>query len=142
MGQNLSSNGSTRSSPGDFERTNTITALLGRHWGPLTGAVGMIKSRAGLEARYRPFQDTEVPILNRLELMGQGSDFGRDAFLKDRHFSNPNYAAGARLKVNQWVTAGVQAEDIAETTDLTGLVNFTFEDKDIAYLLGFVSFAR
>ena len=56
--------------------------------------------------------------------------------------TNPNYTAGARFKVNQWVTAGLQAEDIAETTNLNGVVNVSFEDKDIAYLLGFVSFAR
>src|ERR1019366_7313442 len=136
MGQNLSSSGSTRTSPHDYERTNTITALMGQHWGVFTGAIGVIKSRAGIEARFRPFQDTEVPILNRLELLGQGSDFGRDAFIKDRHLTNPNYTAGARLKINQWVTAGVQEEDIAETSDLTGLVNISFEDKDIAYLLG------
>ncbi len=142
MGQNLSTTGSTRTSPQDYERTNTITALMGRHWGVFTGALGVIKSRAGVEARYRPFQDTELPIFNRLELVGQGSDFGRDAFIKNRHLTTPNYTAGARLKVNQWLTAGVQAEDIAETSDLTGLVNISFEDKDIAYLLGFVSFAR
>jgi len=142
MGQNLSSRGSTRVAPQDYERTNTITALMGRHWGTLTGAIGVIKSRAGAEVRYRPFQDTEVPVLNRLELMGQGFDFGRDAFLKDRHFTNPNYTAGARLKLNQWLTAGVEAEDIAETTNLNGVVNISFEDKDLAYLLGFVTFAR
>jgi len=46
------------------------------------------------------------------------------------------------MKVNPWLTAGVQAEDIAETTNLNGVVNVSFEDRDIAYLLGFVSFAR
>ena len=44
--------------------------------------------------------------------------------------------------MNHWVTAGLEAEDIAETTNLNGVVNVSFEDKDIAYLLGFVSFAR
>jgi len=102
----------------------------------------VIKSRAGLEARYRPFQETEAPVLNRLELIGQGFDFGRDAVFKDRHFTNPNYTAGARVKVNPWLTVGAQAEDIAETTNINGVVNVSFEDKDIAYLLGFVSFAR
>jgi len=142
MGQNLSDSGSSRTSAGEYERTNTITALMGEHWGPLTGAVGVIKSRAGVEARYRPFQDTELPVLNRMEFVGSGSDFGRDAFIRDRHFTNPNYTAGARVKVNQWVTAGLESEDIAETTNLNGVVNISFEDKDIAYLLGFVSFAR
>ena len=142
MGQNLVNTGSTHTSSDDYERTNTITALMGHHWGTLTGAVGVIESRAGVEARYRPFQDTELPVLNRLELLGQGFDFGRDAFIRDRHFTTPNYTAGARVKVNQWVSAGLQAEDIAETSNLHGVVNISFEDKDIAYLLGFVSFAR
>jgi len=142
MGQNLTNTGSTRTSDEDFERPNTITALMGQTWGPFTGAVGVIESRAGVEAHIRPFQDTELPVLNRLELLGQGFDFGRDAFLGNRHFTNPNYTAGARIQVNQWVTAGVEAEDIAETTNLNGVVKISFEDKDIAYLLGFVSFAR
>ena len=93
-------------------------------------------------ATGRPFQDTETPVLNRLELLGQGFDFGRDAFISTHHFTNPNYTAGARFKLNEWVTAGVQAEDIAETTNMTGVVNVSFEDRDIAYLLGFVSFKR
>ncbi len=142
MGQHLSFSGSTREDDQDYERTNTITALIGQHWGSFTGAVGMIKSRGGVEARYRPFQNTEVPVLNRLELLGQGSDFGRDAIIKGRHFTNPNYSAGARVKLNQWLTAGITSDDIAETTNLHGVVNVAFEDKDVAYLLGFVTFAR
>jgi len=142
MGQNLRSTGSSQVAAEDFERPNTITALIGRHWGEVTGAIGAIKSRAGVEARYRPFQDTELPVMNRLELIGQGFDFGRDAFINGRHFQNPNYTAGARIKINSWVTAGIQAEDIAETTNWNGVLSLSFEDKDIAYLLGFVSFAR
>lgn len=142
LGQNLGTTGSTARSTSDFQRQNTITAELGQHWGPVTGALGVIKSRAGIEGRYRPFEDTEIPVANRLEILAQGSDFGRDAVINGRHMTNPDYTAGARIKINRWLTAGVQAEDIAETTDLHGVVNVSFEDKDIAYLLGFVSFAR
>jgi phospholipid/cholesterol/gamma-HCH transport system substrate-binding protein len=142
LGQNLATNGSTASSLSDFERRNTVTALMGRHWGTFTGAIGFVKSRGGAEVRYRPFQETEQPVLNRLELVGQGADFGRDAFINGRHFRNPYYMAGARVKINPYLTAGVQAEDIAETANWNGLVNVNFEDRDIAYLLGFVSFAR
>jgi len=142
MGQDLITTGSSRTSPGDYETPNTITALIGEHWGVVTGAVGMIKSRAGVEARYRPFQETEIPVLNRMELYGQGFDFGRDSYIRDRHFTDPNYTAGGRFKINEWLTAGLESEDIAETTDLNGVVNVSFEDKDIAYLLGFVSFAH
>src|SRR4029077_9669458 len=139
---NLRTNGSSRVSTEDFERPNTITALIGRHWGSFTGAVGVIKSRAGVEARVRPFQETDVPVMNRLELVGQGFDFGRDSVINGRHFTNPNYTAGARFKINNWVTAGMQVEDIAETPNWNGALSLSFEDKDIAYLLGFVSFAR
>jgi|GEM_PF-348477 len=141
MGQNLSTTGSSQNSNSDFERTNTVTALIGQNWGSLTAAAGVIKSRAGIEGRYRPFQNTDT-ALNRVEVIAQGFDFGRDAYIKGRRFRNPNYTAGARVHVNDYVTAGVQAEDMAETTNLNGLVNISFEDKDIAYLLGFVSFAR
>jgi phospholipid/cholesterol/gamma-HCH transport system substrate-binding protein len=142
MGQNLRTSGSTHVAPQDYERPNTITALLGKHWGSLTGAIGVIKSRGGVEGRYRPFQDTETPVLNRLELVAQGFDFGRDAVINERHFTAPNYTAGARFKLNPWLTAGVQAEDIAETTNINGTLNFSFEDKDFGYMLGFISFAR
>jgi phospholipid/cholesterol/gamma-HCH transport system substrate-binding protein len=141
-GQNLRTTGSTREGSKDYERPNSLTVLLGQHWGPMTGALGMIRSRAGVQARMRPFQDTAVPVFNRLELIGEGFDFGRDAIINGRHFTQPNYTAGARFKINPWMTAGVQAEDIAEVTDWHGTLNFSFEDKDIAYLLGFVSFAR
>lgn len=142
MGQNLRTTGSSRESPEDYERPNTITGLLGHNWGPVSGAIGMIKSRAGVEALYRPFQNTDIPVANRLELVGQGFDFGRDAIINGRHFDSPDYVAGAQIHVNQWLTAGLQAEDIAETTNVNGVVRVSFEDKDIAYLLGFVSFAR
>ena len=142
MGENLRVTGSSRESPSDFERPNTLRALIGERWGPFSGAVGMIKSRGGVQASYRPFQDTDVPVMNRLELIGEGSDFGRDAVINGRHMTTPNYMAGARFKINPWITAGVQAEDIAETTDINGLINVAFEDKDVAYLLGFTTFAR
>jgi phospholipid/cholesterol/gamma-HCH transport system substrate-binding protein len=142
VGNNLGDEDSSRNDPKDYERKNTITGLIGRHWGPFTGAVGAIRSRAGVEGRYRPFQDTDIPVANRLELMAQGFDFGRDVIIKGRKFDSANYIAGARVKVNKFVTAGVQAEDIAETTNVNGVVNVTFEDRDIAYLLGFVSFAQ
>lgn len=141
-GQNLGNDTSIKNSPQDYERRNTITALLGRHWGPFTGALGFIKSRGGVEVRYRPFQDQEVPVLPRLELLAQGFDFGRNDNIKGRPFAKPNYAAGARMRLNSVLTAGIQAEDIAETTDWTGTLNIAFEDRDIAYLLGFASFAR
>lgn len=141
MGQNLSTKGSSGVSPSDFERTNTLTALIGGNKGPFSAAVGVIRSRAGVQADVRPFQNSES-ALNRLEIEGQAFDFGRDAVIKGRHFTNPNYTAGAHVRVNDYITAGIQAEDIAETTDLNGLVRVSFEDKDIAYLLGFVSFAR
>lgn len=142
LGQNLGSRGSSKETDQDFERQNTITGLIGRRWGPLSGAIGSIKSRAGIEVRYKPFETMDNPVLSRFEIMGQGFDFGRDAVIKGRHFQNPNYTAGAGFQLNSLFSAALQAEDIAETTNLHGVVRFSFEDKDIAYLLGFASFAH
>jgi len=110
--------------------------------GKLHGSGGDDQIPGGIEGRYRPFQNTEVPVLNRFELLAQGSDFGRDAIIKGRHFTHPNYSAGARVKINQWITAGVTSDDIAETANIHGALNVAFEDKDVAYLLGFTTFAR
>jgi phospholipid/cholesterol/gamma-HCH transport system substrate-binding protein len=142
MGQNIGDEDKMDRNPGDYQRPNTVTALIGRNWGPFTAAVGAIKSTAGLDLRYRPFQDTEVPVLNRTEVHGQVMDLGRDAVRNGRRFEGAEYDAGVRVKVNKWVTTGVQVEDITETSNLHGVVNVSFEDKDVAYLLGFVSFAR
>ncbi len=142
VGQNLINAKTSHNSAVDYERQNTVTALMGRHWGPFTGAIGFVKSRGGLELRYRPFQDTEMPVLNRVEFMAQGSDFGREDTIKGRAFSKPIYTAGARYKLNSYLSAGIQAEDIAEVSDLTGTFNVAFEDRDVAYLLGFASFAK
>lgn len=142
LGQNLKPSTGVRNDDKDYERENTITALIGRDWGAFTGAVGFVKSRGGVEGRVRPFQNTEVPLLNSVELIGQASDFGRDDVLKGRHFEGPIYNAGGNVKVNRWISAGLHVEDIAETSHLTGLMRVAFEDKDVAYLLGLAGAAR
>jgi len=142
LGQNLRPTTGVRREDRDYERENTITALIGKNWGPVTGAVGFVRSRGGVEARVRPFQKSETPVLKDVELMAQGSDFGRDDTLKGRRFEGPIYNAGASVKVNRWVTAGIGVEDMAETSHLTGLLKIAFEDKDLAYLLGLAGAAR
>ena len=72
MGQNLSTTGSTRTSAWITSAPIRSRPFMGQHWGVFTGAVGVIKSRAGVEARYRPFQETEIPVLNRFDLYGPG----------------------------------------------------------------------
>lgn len=141
IGQNLGPDTGVRKEEEDYERENTITALIGRHWGPWTGAVGFIRSRGGVEARWRPFQNRES-LASRLELQAQASDFGRDDTLKGRRFDQPIFNTMANIKVNKWVSAGIGAEDVAETAHLTGLIKVAFEDKDLAYLLGFAGLAR
>lgn len=142
LGQNLGDDNTIKYRPTDYERRNTITAILGRHWGPLTGAVGFIKSRGGVEGRYRPFQNVDVPVLNTFELVAQGYDFGRNDTIKGRKFEDPVYSFGGRVNVNRYVSAGISGEDLATVAHLQGTVNVSFEDKDIAYLLGFAGLAR
>ena len=135
-GNNLADNDSVKTTSKDYQRQNTVTAELGKDWGPVSGALGFIQSRAGVEGRYRPFQDQPVPVLNRLELMAQAFDFARDDTIKGRRFTGANYTAGGFFKLNPWLTVGAEAQDIAQTSDISGVEDLSFEDKDIAYLLG------
>ncbi|OGR83301.1 MAG: hypothetical protein A2636_00655 [Elusimicrobia bacterium RIFCSPHIGHO2_01_FULL_64_10] len=135
----------------DYERKNTITALLGKEFGPVTLEAGAIRSKAGLGLRYNPFRGLageESP--NRwargVELNAQAFDFGRDERIgragRERRFRDPHYNVGLRYKVTRWMDLGAAVEDLAELQQVNLSTHLIFEDKDLAYLFGFVSFAR
>ncbi|MBI3293047.1 MAG: hypothetical protein HYZ73_09645 [Elusimicrobia bacterium] len=49
---------------------------------------------------------------------------------------------GGRVGLTSWLYAGIGVEDLRKTRHVVGSLNLFFEDKDIAYLLGFVSLSR
>lgn len=136
---------------GDYEKKNTITAVLGKQFGPVFMEVGAIRSSAGVGLKYYPFKnsikDTESGDSHRrVEFNLQAFDFPRNETRgragQERKFSNPQYNLGAKYRVNRWVYLGAGMEDLAELRQYNLNTHLVFEDRDLAYLFGFVSFAR
>jgi len=128
---------------GDYEKKNTLTALLGKEYGFVTIELGAIRSSAGVGLKVYPFKTHWV---RNLELKAQAFDFGRDEVRgqagRERLFKNPHYNVGANYRLNRFMALGASVEDLAEIKQYNLKTHLTFEDKDLAYLFGFVSFAR
>lgn len=144
----------------DYEKKNTITALLGKVFGPFTVEVGAIRSTGGIGLKYYPFKKESIAETlsenykaqepsdwkENIELNAQAFDFGRDETRgkagQERTFNKPHFNVGAKYHVNRFVRVGAAVEDLAEVRQYSILTHLVFEDKDLAYLFGFVSFAR
>lgn len=138
MGHNLGS----KDKPEDtLEQRNTISALLGKDFGPLTVRAGAIRSRGGAAISLRPLW-RQPGWRQRLEVNGEAYDFNRDETRKGKKLEGTVVNLGGRVGVTPWLYAGIGVEDLRKTRHVVGSLNLFFEDKDIAYLLGFVSFAR
>lgn len=128
---------------GDYEKKNTLTALFGKEYGFLTVELGAIRSSAGVGLKVYPFK---THWIRNLELEARAFDFGRDEVRgrtgQERAFKNPQYNLGAHYRLNRFIALGASIEDLAEIKQYNLKTHLTFEDKDLAYLFGFVSFAR
>ncbi len=126
----------------DIERKNTITAVMGRDFGPLTVFGGAIRSSGGGGIKFRPLFKSEK-WNRRLELEAEAYNFSRDEVIQGIEMKGPVYNAGARVSLKHpWLWAGAQVEDINERKNVNAHVNITFKDEDIAYLLGLIGLAR
>jgi phospholipid/cholesterol/gamma-HCH transport system substrate-binding protein len=120
--------------PGE-ERMNTITAELGKDFGPFTLHGGVIRSQGGVGLAVRP--------INRVELTGDAYYFSRKKSDKySNGYDTPVYDAGGRFSLTKWLKVGGQVEDIKGDKNFNTYMNLIFEDDDIAYLLGFIGLAR
>ena len=120
----------------DYEKLNTIDALLGWEVGRFDLYGGALRGSGGGGARWRPFLNTPW---DRITLLVEGSEFTRNRDIRGRLFNKPRWDAGVDLKVNKYISAGARLTDIAETDRLNLTTRLIFEDKDIAYLFGFAS---
>lgn len=131
-----------RKLPGkDIEKRNTITAVMGKDFGPFTLYGGVIRSAGGAGAKFRPLYAS--PKWNRrVEIEAEGYNFGRDETIQGVKMDSPVYNAGARVNViDPWLWAGAQVEDFMERKNINANLNLTFKDEDIAYVLGLVGLA-
>lgn len=138
-------------SDGDYEKKNTITAVIGKEFGPMTFEAGALRSTAGMGLKYYPFRDRiaeeeERSWLRNIELNAQAFDFARDEVRgragKERSLKGPHFNLGTKYRLNRYINLGASVEDLAEIRQYNVVTHLIFEDRDLAYLFGFVSFAR
>ncbi len=127
-----------RGSKTDYARPNQVDALIGLEKDWYDVGFGVIRSGGGARVTLTPFH--KDPILGRFSVVAQGHDFGRNRIIEGRRFSKPAYDLGAQIKVSKHLSVGGRVEDIAEVPRYQTWLKIMFEDTDIAYLFGMVSF--
>lgn len=122
------------------QKRNTFTAELGHKFGPWTLYAGVIRSKGGVGAYYKPFPSYR--LFNRLILNAEVFDFGRK--IADGTATKSKAWVNTNLRVNliKWLSISGGVEDTLEGKNFTTTLNVVIEDEDIAYLLGLVGLAR
>ncbi|MBI5881721.1 MAG: MCE family protein [Elusimicrobia bacterium] len=137
-GANIGNENDARPSNKDYAKLNTIDALLGWEKGPFDFGVGVLRSGGGGRVTVTPFY--KHPIGQKFSLTAQAYDFSRDRVSESRRFNHPVYDVGLLARIHRFFGIGVRAEDLAEVKRYQTWANVMFEDKDLAYLFGVVSF--
>ena len=122
----------------DYAQPNKADALLGWEGGWYDVGIGVIRSGGGGRVTLTPFH--KDPMLGRLSVTAQAHDFGRNRTIEGRKFTKPAYDLGALVKIQKFVSLGGRVEDMAEVPRYQTWLKVAFEDTDIAYLFGMVSF--
>lgn len=120
----------------DYETNNSVDAQMGWEVGSFDLYAGILRGTGGTGVRWRPFFNSKW---DKLMLVAEGSDFNRDRVVKGRRFNSPRYDAGVSYSINRYISTGVRLNDITETKMFDYTASVSFEDKDIAYLLGLAS---
>ena len=126
----------------DFRDYNQIDARLGvyNEWGDL--AVGMIRGAGGVRAAIKPLYKADSFIVKNFTLYGEATDFGRNRRINGRLFNKPFYAVGVQAWLNKNVAINARYNDIAEASAFQIGANLSFEDKELASLLGLARMAN
>jgi phospholipid/cholesterol/gamma-HCH transport system substrate-binding protein len=121
----------------DYETNNTIDAQLGWEISDFDLYAGILRGTGGAGVRWKPFHGAGW---DRITLLAEGSDFNRNREVKGRLFDNPRFDTGVTYSLNKYVSTGIRLNDIAETKVFDYTANVAFEDKDISYLFGLITF--
>ncbi|KAF0125827.1 MAG: Mammalian cell entry related domain protein [Elusimicrobia bacterium] len=120
----------------DYEKINTVDALLGWELGRSDLYVGALRGSAGAGARYKALS---LGKSGGVEAYAEASEFSRNRVIKGRFFDKPRLDAGVDLRLNKNFSAGVAVTDIAEVSRVNYHTRILFEDEDISYLFGLIS---
>jgi phospholipid/cholesterol/gamma-HCH transport system substrate-binding protein len=121
----------------DYEVNNTVDAQLGWELGGFDLYAGIIRGFGGAGVRWKPFYNS---AWDKFTLLAEGSNISRDRVIKGRLFNNPRVDAGISYSVNKYISTGVRLNDLLETKVVDYTASLAFEDKDISYLFGLVTF--
>jgi phospholipid/cholesterol/gamma-HCH transport system substrate-binding protein len=119
-----------------YEEKNRVDAYMGWEWKKADFYIGALMSNAGAGIIYRPFYYDH--ILGKFSFLFEGNDFARNRVIKGRKFNNPRYDVGLNYKVNSNLETGIRVSDIVEVKRFSYSAKILFEDKDLAYLFGFL----
>ncbi|MDX6768404.1 MAG: MlaD family protein [Elusimicrobiota bacterium] len=122
----------------DYVRPNKVDALIGWEGKTFDVALGVIRSGGGARLTVTPFHG--APVLDRVSFTAQAYDFGRNRVIEGKRFDKPQYDAGIQARVYKSLQLGGRVEDVAMVPRYQSWLKVMFEDQDIAYLLGMISF--
>ncbi|MDR1123057.1 MAG: MlaD family protein [Elusimicrobiota bacterium] len=123
-------------------KPNQIDARLGfyNQWGDL--AVGMIRGSGGAVLQLKPFYALSPRFIKTFALYGEFTDLGRNRDINGRLFDKPYLSFGVKTDITKNVNIGVRADDVAELPSLQFTAGISFEDKELASLLGLATLAK
>ncbi len=123
-------------------KPNQIDARFGIYndWADL--AVGMIRGAGGVKASVKPFYKADAYMVKNFSIYGEATDFGRNRVINNRLFDKPFYALGAQTWFTKNIGLGVRYNDIAEASAFQISTSISFEDKELASLLGLATLAK
>ncbi len=121
----------------DYEKNNAVDAQLGWEVGAFDMYAGILRGTGGAGVRWRPFFNSKW---DKFTLLAEGSEFDRNRVIKGRRFDDPRFDAGVMYSFNKYVSAGMRLNDMLETKMVDYSASVAFEDKDISYLFGLISF--
>lgn len=120
----------------DYEKRNTVDALLGWELGRAEVYAGALRGTGGAGLRYKA---VSLGKDGAIETYAEASEFTRNRAINGRFFNKPRFDAGVDVRFNKVVSAGVALTDMAEVSRVNYHTRILFEDEDISYLFGLIS---
>lgn len=141
----ISDLGNRDNSPKDKDdyrgKPNQIDARLGfyNEWADFS--VGMIRGAGGGVLSLKPFYKAKNPIVKSISVFGEATDFGRNRIINGRLFDNADVSVGTRVNITKNLYIGGRYDDMLEKGSFQIIGGVSFEDKELAALLGLASLA-
>ncbi|MDR0952931.1 MAG: MlaD family protein [Elusimicrobiota bacterium] len=121
---------------------NQIDLRLGLYndWADLS--VGMIRGSGGAVLQLKPFFKANSNIIKSISFFAEGTDFGRNRIINNRLFDTPEVSVGAKFFPIKNIYIGARYDDMLAVDSLQVIGGLSFEDKELASLLGLATLAN